>query len=730
MSSHLHQAMSGSAGADLGASRPVATTRGDPAPMVDRAGPFALAGSLPSAAGNRAIAELLGHGAAHRPSPVQRTPAASPGTVDPAAEDGPATNLGVAEREVAQAGWLQAQLDGVRAGVGTTRTDEPPLTPSVLVETVWRLPATSAGMPAPLRARYLALRQRVVAGIGRVQGPLVAGPALTAFLATPAVRASLQSIVDGMHVAGSSFDVFELASDLWEHWLRLASPESLGDTWSGSRQRRPLRAVLDGMVEGWADTFSGSTHGAHHRPETVTPLDDPADAETTAVANAVRPRATWVGPSDMAAVASEVAAALGRPGADVRAALPRWLIHAERQLIREAHLATPTPAVWAYARSVYASTLDVPIWRYYTEDIVSFELFGRRIGDKSMGVHKDVVPGLRLVEQEAMRIAGVGTVAALNFAPGQWGGFRFEPQKADLTDKRHVSFHATGLAIDFRVITNNVIQGQATDLLDAIATQGGSTATTASIAHGTPNTVDQVHWADTIQGHLANRDALRARIAALPPHQPAPPPTDSATTATATTDSATTGGAATADAATQAPASQAPDPERDRLQSQLATEEQWLAGVGQQAQATTLGASGEAIRTHLEEVEAGFQRSFRQHFGDRPPIPEQATPTERSAIQASRRQTLVAGWPPMQADILASLSEAARPAFDRAFPARTPPIGLLLTLDPFLDHGLTDQPPWMVQAFTSLGWRWGGGWHDPLDAMHFDFMATLPGVRN
>jgi D-alanyl-D-alanine carboxypeptidase len=684
--------------------------------------------TLGQTAGNRAIVELLGRGRQQRPAPVQRTPAASPDVVDPAADGGLATNLGVAEHDIAQTSWLQGQLDVARAGAGTTRTGEPALAPSVLIETVWRLPPTSSGMPAPLRARYLVLRQRVVAGLTRLQTPLVAG--LNAYLATPSVHAALQAIVDGTHADSPSFDVFELAADLWEHWLRLAPSESLGgNSITGGQQRRPLRAVLDGMVEGWADTFSGGTHVGHRRPEAVTPLADPADAEIAAVATAIRPRSAWVGAGDMATVASEVAATLGRPPADIRAVLPRWLIHAERQLIAEAHLSPPTPAVWAYARSVYVSTLDLPIWRYYTENITRFDLFGRQIGDKSMGVHKDVVPTLRLVEQEAQRIAGVSSVAALNFAPGQWGGFRFEPQKASLTDKRHVSFHATGLAIDFRVITNNVIQGQATDLLDLIAAQGGSAATTGSIAHGAPHTTDQEHWADTVQGHLASRDSLRARIAALP--QPAPTSASTGTGATTTDAPAASGDRAattTPDATT--PTTAAPDPELARLQSQLAAEDQWLAGVGQQAQAVTLGASGESIRTHLEEVEAGFQRSFRAHFGDRPPVPEQATPAERNAIAAARRQALVAGWPAMQSDIRASLSEAAQPAFDRTFPARTPPIGLLMTLDPFLDHGLTDQPPWMVQAFTSLGWRWGGGWHDPLDAMHFDFMATLPGVRN
>ncbi len=122
---------------------------------------------------------------------------------------------------------------------------------------------------------------------------------------------------------------------------------------------------------------------------------------------------------------------------------------------------------------MYASTLDLPVWRYYDERIVNFDLFGNKMWGKQGGVNRDVLPTLRLVEQEATRMAGVQTVAALKFAAAEWGGFRFEPQKADLANKRHVSYHATGLAIDFRVQTNNVITGPATELLDAIATQGG-----------------------------------------------------------------------------------------------------------------------------------------------------------------------------------------------------------------------------------------------------------------
>ena len=158
----------------------------------------------------------------------------------------------------------------------------------------------------------------------------------------------------------------------------------------------------------------------------------------------------------MAGIATTVADTLKRPVADVRAALPRWLIHAERDLIGSVGLTKPSPAVWAYARSMYASTLDLPVWRYYDERIVNFDLFGNKMWGKQGRVNRDVLPTLRLVEQEATRMAGVQTVAALKFAAAEWGGFRFEPQKANLANKRQAIWAMEGAArTSFVVLYSN-----------------------------------------------------------------------------------------------------------------------------------------------------------------------------------------------------------------------------------------------------------------------------------
>lgn len=34
----------------------------------------------------------------------------------------------------------------------------------------------------------------------------------------------------------------------------------------------------------------------------------------------------------------------------------------------------------------------------------------------------------------------------------------------------------------------------------------------------------------------------------------------------------------------------------------------------------------------------------------------------------------------------------------------------------------------MVQAFAENGFTWGGGWHDPEDAMQFSSMTAVPGL--
>lgn len=36
-------------------------------------------------------------------------------------------------------------------------------------------------------------------------------------------------------------------------------------------------------------------------------------------------------------------------------------------------------------------------------------------------------------------------------------------------------------------------------------------------------------------------------------------------------------------------------------------------------------------------------------------------------------------------------------------------------------HLITDIPLKWIEAFTSQGWEWGGGWHGIKDAMHFQF---------
>jgi hypothetical protein len=43
--------------------------------------------------------------------------------------------------------------------------------------------------------------------------------------------------------------------------------------------------------------------------------------------------------------------------------------------------------------------------------------------------------------------------------------------------------------------------------------------------------------------------------------------------------------------------------------------------------------------------------------------------------------------------------------------------------------GITDMPPWMVEAFAERGWQWGM-WSGFADAMHFDYMGPVADVRS
>jgi hypothetical protein len=54
---------------------------------------------------------------------------------------------------------------------------------------------------------------------------------------------------------------------------------------------------------------------------------------------------------------------------------------------------------------------------------------------------------------------------------------------------------------------------------------------------------------------------------------------------------------------------------------------------------------------------------------------------------------------------------------------------MLQKVEQLSTSGLTDMPPWMVEAFAERGWQWGM-WSGFADAMHFDYMGPVADVRS
>jgi hypothetical protein len=113
----------------------------------------------------------------------------------------------------------------------------------------------------------------------------------------------------------------------------------------------------------------------------------------------------------------------------------------------------------------------------------------------------------------------------------------------------------------------------------------------------------------------------------------------------------------------------------------------------------------------------------------------------------------------MIGDKVDAVADAAKQALDAAVQAKSPDVGklqdrvrrieevrtllnnpkasvdgtnqkqMLKKVDELSNSGITDMPPWMVQAFAERGWQWGM-WRGFADAMHFDYMGPVADVRS
>jgi hypothetical protein len=436
--------------------------------------------------------------------------------------------------------------------------------------------------------------------------------------------------------------------------------------------------------------------------------------EVDAVKTLLDPSPTWVvTPEDTADLTDKVAAALGRPpnraGApwtDLRDRMSTLILAAESDIINatipQSKRLPLVPVSWATFRNRYVASLTKPIWTFYRDNIVDAEILGEKVraSTDSSGVHKDVAAVLPLVEQSAMRLGGFATKADLikaNQRPGS--EFRFEAMSHPgwMGKARHLSFHGTGRAMDFRAGANPAFGGPTHQLVSILGEGELSELPAGSTQQRQDLQKVATHNADLVR----LRGELQARMAA-------------------STD----------------------DQEKARLQGDIARIDAHLQDPGQ-TDRTTVTVRDRATRTHgqVKAIEAKFLATW-------------------ATISLMREfplgEDLAAS---MIGDKVDAAADAAKQALDAAVTAKSPDVGtlqarlrrieevrtllnnpavsigetnqkqMLRKVEELSASGLTDMPSWMVEAFAERGWQWGM-WGGFADAMHFDYMGPVADVRS
>jgi hypothetical protein len=471
-----------------------------------------------------------------------------------------------------------------------------------------------------------------------------------------------------------------------------------------------------GASELWAALKKASSSVAgkragHISKTAVKALDQ---AEVGAVKSLLDPSDTWVvTPEDTAVLTDQAAAALGRStnradGAwkELRDRISTLILAAESDIInatipqsKKIPLVTTS---WATFRNRYVATLTKPIWAFYRDNIVDAEILGEKVkaSTDSSGVHKDVAAVLPLLEESAMRLGGFATKADLikaNQRPGS--EFRFEAMShPDWMGKaRHLSFHGTGRAMDFRAGKNPDFGGPTHQLVSILG--GGELSELSAGSHPQRQDLQKVaaHNADVVR----LRADLQKRLAAA-------------------TD----------------------DQEKAQLQSDIDRINAHLRD-SVQTDPMTVKVRDRATDAHqkVKMIESKFLASWAT-----------ITLMRKFPLGEALAALMIGG----QVDAAA---DAARQALDAAKEAKSPDVGqiqhridrieevrtllknpaasisetnqkqMLKKVDALSKSGLTDMPSWMVQAFAERGWQWGM-WGGFADAMHFDYMGPVADVRS
>jgi hypothetical protein len=436
-------------------------------------------------------------------------------------------------------------------------------------------------------------------------------------------------------------------------------------------------------------------------------------AELNAVKTLLDQMTTWVvTPQDTADLTDRVATALNRPTnhadaawTELRDRMTTLILAAETGIINatvpQSKRNPLVPISWATFRNRYVATLTKPMWRFYRDNIVDAEILGEKVkaSTDSSGVHKDVAAVLPLVEQSAMRLGGFATKADLikaNQRPGS--EFRFEAMSHPdwMGRARHLSFHGTGRAMDFRAGTNPAFGGPTHQLVSILG--GGELSELSAGSTKQRQELQKVaaHNADVVR----LRGGLEARLAAA-------------------TDPA----------------------EKTQLQADIARINEHLRD-SVLTDETTVRVRERATDTHqkVKSIEARFIATWGAitlarslPWGEDLASAMIGGTVDAAADDAKRAlDAAVAGKSPDVSTLQARVRriEEVRTLLNN--PAAsidgTNRRQMLDKVGALSKSGITDMPHWMIEAYAERGWQWGM-WSGFADAMHFDYMGPVADVR-
>lgn len=586
--------------------------------------------------------------------------------------------------------------------------------------------------------------------------------------------------------AGLGWDTAEVANVLWREWV---GPARIANGAAGGGL---AKALYDSLVAAAAkhvpkvrqDAFGSAVVSALDAGEI-------AAVETVLRPRAqwVRDEAGYAGLTDEVHRARGGSGRRDDPKwQELKGRMPRLVVVAEANIVNAMRIANRavTPDVWAQFRGRFIATISKTIWRYHDEDIVDASVFGTAVVKSKIGqgLHRDVAQAVRLVEQSALRLSGFSSIAELRSAAGSKGQdkgamknpitmpgteFRFEPMSHPDWMQAHavLSPHGTGRAIDFRGATNPSVGGAAYEVLRLLS---GPVAEEQALDKSNFDWVSArkqaealaplMHQRAGLEGRLATetnldvRNQLQTDIARVTDElgqQPQKSPVAETMRKNAEQALDRMAKIETAFQAAWQPFAAKSD-NKELLAALLANadaakadaEKQLAALVAAEAKAQAAKAnaaagvpgSGAGSAASPGPAPAGGAASPSSSAPVSAPSSSPAPSSATGSAKAPRKGSKPAAPPKKSAEVTALETSIAR--IDKLRPflvasgKKGDPSGaqneMLKTLRGAGEHGLTDMPLWLVQAFLEQGWTWGGSWGGFLDAMHFDYLGPVADV--